>query len=411
MSVAAPIWLGLAGLVAAGVVIAHLISTSVPERDVLPTVRFVPQGAPLTVLRTRRLTDLLLLALRLLAVVLLGVALAGVHVTRDAPPRVVIADRSRAVASVAEVRDSVVALAGEGAVIVAMDAGARVVSLDSLETIPPSARGGSLSAALVSAHRAVAGSDGREITELVVVSPLVREQIDSATASLLASWQGPIRHVAIRAAGARAPAAEAVRSEGDDPVAATLGATAAARVMRTMPSAKDSAWAAEGGALVLWPATLEGSTLQRRIAPDTQRGVAAGDHVVVGNFARSHDPRHGTAVAHWLDGSPAATEMVHGAGCIREVVIPVDAAGDNALRDNFRGLARALVESCGGDPDFTKVSLADLGVIRSASSTAPRVQTPAVPQSLPTREGLWLALVALAVLIAEQLLRRRARTA
>lgn len=205
MSVGAPIWLGVAGLVAAGVVIAHLISTSVPDRDLLPTVRFVPQGAPLTVLRTRRLTDLFLLALRVLAVALLGFALAGVHVTRDAPARVVIADRSRAVQSVAEMRDSLAALADADAVIIAMDSSTRIVPPDSLVGGSGRARPrGSLSVALVAAHRVLDATDERERTELVIVSPLVREEVDSATAPLLTLWPGPIRHVNVSPAKAQA---------------------------------------------------------------------------------------------------------------------------------------------------------------------------------------------------------------
>ena len=87
MSFTTPLWLVAAGAVAAGLVLAHLISTSVPQRDPFPTARFVPEGAPLTVLRTRRLTDLPLLLLRLLAVALLGIALAGAHLPRQAPSR------------------------------------------------------------------------------------------------------------------------------------------------------------------------------------------------------------------------------------------------------------------------------------------------------------------------------------
>ena len=413
MSVAAPIWLGVAGLVAVGVVIAHLISTSVPDRDLLPTVRFVPEGAPLTVLRTRRLTDLLLLALRVLAVALLGVALAGVEMTRDAPPRVVIADMSRAVGSFAEVRDSVAGLSGAGAVIVEMDSVARAVPLDSLVDGQGSARpaSASLSAALVAAHRAIAEATGdRENTELVIVSPLVREQIDSATAPLLALWPGAVRHVSVRPASAPATVGGTIRATGDDPVAAVLDTSHAARVVRATPTAQDSAWAAGGGALVVWPANLQKSTLRRRVVSDTQYGVAAENHVVIGSYARTHDPRAGRAVAHWLDGSPAATEVAHDDGCIREVAIPVDAAGDIALRDNFRRLALSLVQPCGGARDFASVPLADLGVAGRAATerqSAPR----AAPAFVPAREGLWLALAALAVLIAEQLLRRRTRTA
>src|SRR5688572_21934633 len=192
MSFAAPLWLVAAALVAAGVVIAHLFSTSVPPRDLLPTVRFVPEGAPLAVLRTKRISDVALLLLRLLAVTLMGLALAGAHVPRRGPSRVVLVDRSRAVASIAEVRDSVAAL-GDDAVTIAFDSSARRVSRDSLPALTTMPARGSLSAALVAAHRALAQLDDRSGSELVVVSPLANEEVDSSTVRLLALWEGPVR--------------------------------------------------------------------------------------------------------------------------------------------------------------------------------------------------------------------------
>src|SRR5262245_32091233 len=108
MSFVAPLWLAAAAVVGSGVLFAHLFSTTVPPQDVLPTVRFIPDGTPLTVLRTRRITDWWLLLLRLLAVVLLGLALSGAHVSRNAPARVVLLDVSRAVASPTAALDSAV---------------------------------------------------------------------------------------------------------------------------------------------------------------------------------------------------------------------------------------------------------------------------------------------------------------
>jgi hypothetical protein len=394
VSFAAPLWLVVAGVVAAGLIVAHLISTSVPQRDPFPTARFVPEGAPLTVLRTRRLTDIALLLLRLLAVVLLGLALAGARVAKGGPPRVLLADLSRAVADSGEVRDSVTAL-GDDAIVVSIDKDAR------------------LSAALVAAHRILAdATKNRGRTELVIVSPLVREEIDSATAPLLQLWEGPVRLVRV-ASAFNAAARLTIRASGDDPLAAALTesrpSSGESRIVRERPTAADSLWAQDSvGALVIWPADLATSGLRRRVAPDTSLGIAAGAHVVIGTFTRTHEPAAGAVVARWLDGAPAATEVAVGRGCVREVAVPVDAVGDVALRDNFRGLARRMSEPCGGARDLARVELGEL--LRDRPTSAVGIE-PLLADGRPSRIALSLALLVIVILAAEQLLRRRERVA
>ena len=428
MSFAAPIWLAVAGLVAAGVVVAHLISTSVPQRDPFPTARFVPEGTPLTVLRTRRLTDLALLLLRLLAVVLLGFAFAGARISRSGPTRVVLADHSRAVASPAEVRDSVTAL-GSDVVVVAFDTSTRLLPRSSAADSgqPGAARRsrGSLSAALVAAHRAMAdATKDRDRTELVIVSPLVNEEIDSATAPLLRLWEGPVRLIRIASAPVERTQLT-IRASGDDPVSASLsrgpiaesrGLTtegrvpgAAIRIVRDQPNSADSLWARDsGGALVVWPAQLATSALKQRVTIDTAHGVAAGAHVVIGAFARTHDPHAGVTIARWLDGVAAAAETPLGLGCVREVAIPVDGVGDVALRDSFRALAHRMAQPCGGAGDFASVELAQLrGEPRGSGERTGMADPSSLPPDPPSRWPLILALLALMLLVGEQFLRRR----
>ena len=429
MSFAAPLWLAVAAVVGAGVVIAHLFSTSVPPRNFLPTVRFVPEGAPMAVLRTRRLSDVILLLLRLLAVALIGLALAGARVKRAGPGRVVLVDASRAVRSFAEVRDSARGVVSGETVLIVFDSSARRLSRDAIDTMRVTEARGSLSAGLVAAHAALAGvMDGREQTELVVVSPAVAEQIDSATASLLALWSGPVRHVRIAAAEEPVRRDVVVRTTGDDPIAAlpvTLWSEApksllsesrsqrepGVRLIRSTPTRADSSWARDsGGVLVIWPADLRGSALLRRAAADTQNAVVAGSSVVVAGFARTHQPRSGRTVARWIDGEAAASEATLGRGCIREVAIPVDPVGDVALRASFRGILSAVVEPCGGRRDFS------LAVIPRSEATRDlqlgRVDQLQIPRfARDDRLSVWLAAFALAVLIAEQLLRARVRSA
>jgi hypothetical protein len=423
---AAPLWLAAAAAVAVGVVVAHLFSTSVPPRDVLPTVRFIPEGAPLAVLRTRRVSDVALLLLRLLAVALFGLALAGVHVRRDGPLRVVLADVSRAVGSIAEVRDSAIAAVSGGGILIAFDSAAGRVTADSLRGLAVSGARGSVSAAILAAHRALLQSpDGRAATELVLVSPVAREEVDSATSRLLALWEGPIRVIRVVVAGVAAVDRWEVRATGDDPVAAAFGsrpsavgqqpmtpraerrAPRAVRVVRALPTRADSLWARDsGGVLVLWPATNVGDVLPARAATDSQGGIATQRDVVIGSFAREYQPRAGRVLVRWLDGAPAATEMLLGRGCVREVAIPVDGVGDMALRESFRGITRSLMEPCGGARDFR---LSALGSRPSAIASQFQALGVSREPRAESREPLWLALLALAVLIAEQFLRARKR--
>jgi hypothetical protein len=396
--------MALAGAAALGVLLAHLFSPSVPQRDRLPTTRFIPENAPLAVLRTNRLSDWLLLLLRLAVCLLVGLALAGAHLPRHAPSRVLIVDASRSVASLEELRDSVRAFASD--VVIAFDSAARRVNGDVLPSIRPSGARGTLSAALVAAHRALQGfGAGRAESELVVVSSFAREEMDSATAPLLERWEGPVRFVRVSAAAAAGTHRVDVRADGDDPVAAAFAlqprtVAQAARVIRTRPTARDSAWARDSaGVLVVWPTRADG-TLEARSKTDTAGAVVASGDVVVARFARSTQPRAGRVVARWNDGAPAATESALGTGCVREVAIPVDPVGDVALRASFRALAHRLAEPCGGARDFTSATLA-----------VPATPASAAPQTPAGREPIWLALLALGVLVAEEAIRARGRVA
>lgn len=403
MSFLAPVWLAIAGAVAAGVVIAHLFSTNTPPKQVLPTVRFVPQGAPMAVLRTRRLTDLVLLLLRMLAVALLGLALAGAHVPRKGPARVWVVDASRAAGTAhAEAADKPDAADR----VIVFDSVARAVDAAVADTIRPSGARGSVSAGLVVAHRAIAGvTAGREEIELVIVSPLVREELDSATSGLLALWEGPVRLVRTAAATAPEPLSHEVRAEGDDPVRAAASllprvrGSIDARIVRAALTSEDSAWARQGGVLVHWPVSVASDT-----SASSAWAVATGSHTVVGVEKPPRKPTPGTTIAWWANGEPAATESALGAGCLRDVAIGVDPVGDIALRESFRGLVRTLLEPCGGARDFAIVP-------DSATLSPAKVKAASIAGAPDTRLPVILALAALVLLVAEQLLRRRGRTA
>jgi len=404
MSFAAPLWLAVAGVAALGVVLAHLFSSSTPPSQVLPTARFVPEAAPMSVLRTTRLTDLGLLALRVLAVLLLGLAFAGAHVPVSGPARVVLVDVSRAVGTAhADDADNP---DGTDRIIV-FDSVPRAVERAVVDTLKPSTARGSLSGALVAAHREIAGiTAGRNEIELVIVSPLVREEVDSATAQLIALWEGPVRLRRVASATPPAQNAFEVRASGDDPVAASLSSTppgpgpSRVRLVRGALTSADSMWAVQGNVLVHWPVSAaSGSSAS---SASSAWAVATSHHTVVGGLAPQRERAAGVAIARWANGEPAATEMPHGAGCIRDVAISVDPIGDVALRESFLGLARAMLEPCGGARDFTAVPEAKL-------LPAVRARQASIVPGTGSRLPLALAMLALIAVGIEQALRGRTR--
>ena len=92
---------------------------SFPRRDSFP------QRAIHARTRSLALTDVLLLLLRVLAIMLLGVAVAGpLFAAGRRVTRIVIADRSRAVANIAAVRDSVRAYLRAGDELIVFDSSA-----------------------------------------------------------------------------------------------------------------------------------------------------------------------------------------------------------------------------------------------------------------------------------------------
>ena len=125
MSFLAPWALAIAGLAAAGMVLLHLVARQRPAAYVLPTTRFIPDQRTLVSRAATRPRDLLLLALRVLLLVAAGAAFARPVLTprRGAIARVVLLDRSRAVANPSDALARARALVSDGApaAIVAFD--------------------------------------------------------------------------------------------------------------------------------------------------------------------------------------------------------------------------------------------------------------------------------------------------
>ena len=410
MTFLAPGVLAMGAVALAALAVLHWMARRRPRAVVLPTARFVPERPTRLLSRTVALTDPWLLLLRALAVAALVLAFAQPVLARrrERVARVVLVDRSRDVADVGELRDSVRSVADAGTTVIVFDtAAARLTTAP--DSIRLSGAGGSLSAAFAAALRAGAAvAATADSVELVVVSPLAGRETDAATGSIAAGWPGRVRRVpvALRGADTTSRTIEVRAANGDAvAAAASLGVRSAAtvRVVRDALGAADSAWlaAAAGRVLVGWPAAgLDAGGARRPSA------VVAGRATVVAPFGGARAPALGAVIARWADGSPAATERAVGGGCARDVAIPVDQRSDVALRPAFRALVAALVAPCGE-------AGAGVALAGEASALPPASGPLAAGRALAPREGgssplapLLLA-VGVALLLVEWLARRR----
>lgn len=414
MTFLAPWALVIGGLAAAGAVLLHLVARQRPAAYVLPTTRFIPDRRTLVSRVARRPRDLVLLALRVLLLLSAATAFARpvLAPSRRQTARIIVLDRSRAVADPAEAVAQARSFIGEGVPI-------RLIAFDSVatEVAEPGALGalaadsshtatsGSLSAALVSARRLAPSLAAKaDSVELMLVSPVTAEELDAATDSVRARWPGRIHLV--RVAG-HADSAQRVSLERaldvDDPRAPALrrvriaATPRAVRVRRSESDAADSAFARAGGTVVVWDTI--GSTPARPAA------VVMGDDVVVAALGRGTAP-DGRALARWSDGSPAASERRLGAGCVREVAIGIPVAGDLPLRPAFQRIVRGLVAPCG---ESRVDAPADSATVERIVGTGPAAtgRSLAPAQGQPSPLVPWLLGVALACAIAELLIRAR----
>lgn len=413
------LWAGLA----AGVIVTglHFLVTRPPPLYPLPTARFIPRSSVVVTTFERRPEDLPLLLARVLALLLLGAAFARPILAshRREIARVVVADYSRAVGDITEVRDSVGAMLGAADALVVFDSAARLVDnkrQDSIARLVRSGAPGSLSAALIVALRAASHLSLRaDSIELAVVSPLAAEEVDAATALIRAQWPGRIRfiHIAARPDTADAFRGLIVRAPATDPIAIAArllgpaGRGSNVRVVRDSGTVADSLWAEAGGVLLRWPATAGPPGWVARTPEDTSGAVIAGDAVMVFPFVRHWvAAAGGRVIARWVDGEPAAVERVLGRGCVRDLGMTVPSRGDVMLRPEFADLLRRLAGPCGGGGSITpladsvRIMLAGAGALAAGSRVAR-------PEDLTTPLVPWLLAAALALLLVEQGWRRR----
>lgn len=391
MTFLAPGWL-LAGALGALMVVAiHLLARRNPRPYPLPTTRFIPERPASAAALARRPSDLLLLLLRATAVFWLGLAFAQPVFP---PPRhtalIALVDRTRAAPVLDDSTKALLAKAD------------RVVEFDS-----------AISSGLITAFRA-AGTLRRvaDSVDLLVVSPLVREEWDAATLPVARAWPGRIR-VRWVAPVVHPEPVSPMAIDPEDPLAATLALLgplpSMVRIVRRGANTADSTWASGGGALVVWPDNLEHSGWAP-VKPDTASAVATGQIVVVASFVRSVSLPLGRAIARWNDGTPAAVERPLGSGCQRDVGIPVTPVGDFVLRPSVRQLSRRLLAPCGGDRDLNRVGDALVDSLRGPTMLASTADLGQRQEKRVPAEGI-LLVAALALLLIETVVRRFGRAA
>ncbi len=415
----------LAAVLAAGVVTGlHFLVTRPPVRAWLPTARFIPEAAVTVRTLARRPEDLRLLALRVLALLLAGAAFARpVRVgPRVALVRIILADRSRAVARPDEVADSLRALRAPADLVIPFDRAPARRAPDSLGGAGQDPLRGALAPALVAALRS-ASAVGRtaDSLELVVISPLLAEEWDAAVPALRALWPGRARLVRVTARRDTVPARAGIQLGAGVPeplatlvAAAGLGGATAplTRLVGDLPGAADTAWAAAGGVVLQWATVGAPAAFEARAVPDTVGAVAWGAEALVQGFPRPWRARPVAAgsrvVARWVDGEPLALEQPLGRGCVRALALPLPARGDLVLRPALGRLLGHLAGPCGDGapgaalPDEALRQLAGAGPLAAGHGFPPEEAPPSplVP---------WLLGLGLAALAAEQWLRHGSR--
>ncbi|HEY4133132.1 MAG TPA: BatA domain-containing protein [Gemmatimonadaceae bacterium] len=419
MSWLLPSAVAIAGVAALATIALHFIARSRPLSEPLPTARFIPDRPIHARTRSVALTDILLLLLRVAALVALGVAVAGpvFAAGRGRIARVVVVDRSRAVANVAAVRDSARAYLRSGDALVVFDSSAHAVANTSLDSVRESTARGSLSAALVAATRAAVNlASHADSIDVVLISPLAAEEVDAATSRIRASWPGVVRLVSVApvADPKSAPIWVQSTSGANDPIVAGLAlagamssvADAPVRLVRTRVSAADTAWARlSSHVLIHWPMADSTAIWPKRVPIDAIGAATSRDGAtIVGRFPRLWT-LSGATIARWADGEPAGTEHLIDGGCIRDIGLLVDPASDLTLRPSFRAFVAPLLAPCGGVTRAARIDSATFAVLarRGSLASADGLRDGA---STSSRWMPWLLALGALLLIAELAVRR-----
>ncbi len=442
MSVVYPWLLGATLVSVAGIIAAHLLSVRRPPELMLPTVRFLDDRKVRAVARATRPSDRWLLLMRIAALMLAGLALAGMTWTggRAATVSVVALD-ARDNAAVGDslawrraIERAMRATGTESLPAMVVWSNGRVKQLNpgaAWDSVWPS-NSGSLASALIAARRAAPLLAMRaDSIALHVVSPLREDVTTAALESVRDAWPGRIGVLVVapdsgRAADDSAGGDAVRRSEAgmrsradvrsdirDDVVVAAFArwggeASTPARVVRGALSADDSAFAEAGGAMVHWPVARAGDAESERLPAVVANGVVL---IGAGIERSSSVDSMGSAIAWWADGSPAATEQAYGEGCIRTVAFTAP-GGDALLDASARGVLSALAAPCAAHGALAQPAFLSERQIEQLTGAGPLVSAEAFrAQASTSPTARWLLLAALALLIAEMIVRARPATA
>ncbi len=438
MSFAAPLFAWVGGGLALGVVALHLLAWRRPPASPLPTARFAPDAPARTVSRAMRPVDLGLLAVRVLVIVLVSTALAGPRFASRVQGlgRVIVVDRSHGQEARGPIDRVARSVFRAGDALVVVDSTVHEVrnpTVDSIVATSPTTESAGISAALVVGIRAANELQRvRDSVEIVVVSPFGSDALDAATASIRRMWPGTVRTMRAGTppndtARARPPD---IRAGSGDPVSAALALAGAAprgavRVVRDSTTAADTAWARQGGAVVVWPTSAAQQGWTVRATADTAFGVTvtslgsgsfaspALSATVVAPFVRLVAPPPGRVVARWDDGEPAATEISLGGGCMRSVAVRVPATGDLALTPAFRRFAEQIAGPCVGSRGWTAVTDSVVSAVLPAIGTRDAAQTLSAVHATRSHSpiAVWLLGAAMVAALGELLVRRGAANA
>jgi hypothetical protein len=384
MIVLYPGFLWAAGLVSAGVVGLHFLTTSQPRREVFPPVRFVPEAPLHSTALAVKFSDLWLLFLRVLAIVLIGAAFAQPRLAfmRQSAARIVAVDISGTVARTPAWREQIKQATAGAATVILFDTMAREVAassaqLESSPAPPTTATSPSkLSVALIAALRAAARlRDSADTIDLTIMAPFLAASFDAATPEIRALWPGRIG---------------LIKSEVLRP-----GATPYTVQVEWADSAQSKLWA-------------------RRTSTDTVTGVYSQAATLIAPFERKwrldavRDARI-TVIARWLDGEPAAVEQDIDGVRRRSIGFALPQDGDATLRPEFVRFTEWL-----NSPGAASLALrpADPEALAALAGTGPVSMASAHPRAddMPPLAA-WLLAVGLGLVLFEPFARRRVRRA
>lgn len=387
-----------------GVVAAHLLTRQRPRALALATTRFLPAG----MLEATTLQPIpmdrwwLLLRLLILGLLAVGVAQPVATIARVPTRTVLLLDRTLPLPAQ---RQALTTLSASDAVI-AFDTSAALSAPGAAVT--RTSRTSQLSAALAQlAHARDSLSRGATRLRIAIASGFAGASLDPATQSIRELLPDSIAllPVVLPPDSGIARGTVIVHAAGDDPIAATarlLGdsiARAGTIIERSGALTREDSAAATAGATVLWWSTRDANGVPALQALT----VASTTWIAPMTRDSSATQLPERVVGWWADGSPAMRESQLGEGCVLRFGAGLPAAGDHTLSLSAQAWLAAVLTSCDRPPAAVHEPPPWLSSPPARSGTAA-----ARPVEL-SAAAPWLIGGALALALAELLLRRRIR--